>query len=69
MAVRRGINQALAPWSPAVAADHVGGSPGLIQKDKALGVHVALPDPPVAATLGYVGPILLGRPQLLLLCV
>ena len=67
--VRRGVHQALAPWSPAVASDHVRGSTGLVQEDEALRVHVALPDAPVAAVLGHVDPILLGRPQLLFLCV
>ena len=59
VAVRRGIDQALAPWSPAVASDHVRGRAGLVEEHEALGVHIALPDPPVAAVLGHVRPVLL----------
>jgi hypothetical protein len=68
VAVRRGIDQALASWAPAVAPDHVRGRAGFIQEHEAPGVHVALPDPPVAAILGDVSSVLLGRPQLLFLC-
>ena len=65
--MRRGLDEALAPRSPAVAADHVGGRAGLVEKDEPLRVHVALPYAPVAAMLGDVRTILLGCPHLLLL--
>jgi hypothetical protein len=55
VAVRCGVDQALAPRPPAVAADHVRGGAGLIQDDEALGVHIARPDPPVAPMLGHIG--------------
>ena len=63
VAVRRGVDQAFTLRAPAVAPDHIGGGAGLIEKDKALRVHVALPDPPVTSMGRYVGPVLLGRPQ------
>ena len=68
VAVRRGVDQALAPRAAAVAARHVGGGAGLVEEDEARRVHVALPAAPAPALGGDVGPVLLGRPQRLFLC-
>ena len=62
----RGIDQALAPGSPAIAPDHVGGGTGLIEKDEALSIHIALPHAPALAVLCDIRPILLGSSQRLL---
>src|SRR5215210_2870229 len=68
VAKRRCIDQALAPWAPAVEAGHRCGRGGLVDEDEALTIHVALPRPPAAPVPGHVGPILLGRSQALFLC-
>src|SRR3954453_1072726 len=65
---RRCIDQALAPWAPAVEAGHRCGRGGLVDEDEALTIHVMLPHPPAAPVPGHVGPILLGRSQALFLC-
>jgi hypothetical protein len=63
VSVGRRVDQALATWTPAVEPRHRGGRPRLVEEDKALGIHVALPGPPMAAVSGNVGPVLLGRPE------
>ena len=63
MPVGDGGDQALAGLAPAVAPRHVGGRAGLVEEDEPRRVHEALPDPPAAALLGNVGPILLGGSQ------
>ena len=68
MAMRHGIDQALAPKAPAVAPRHVGGGAGLVEEHEARGVHVALPDTPAPALARDIGPVLLGRSQRLFLC-
>src|SRR3954451_19182441 len=68
MTRRHRIDQALASWTPAGEAGHRCGRGGLVDKDEALTIHVALPHPPAAAVPGHVGPILLGRSQALFLC-
>src|SRR5689334_10989169 len=40
----------------------------LVEKDEALGIHVALPHPPTATMLGHIGPVLLRGSQRLFLC-
>src|SRR3954451_16211421 len=65
---RRCIDQALAPWAPAVEAGHRCGRCCLVDEDEALTIHVALPPPPAAAVPGHVGPILLAGSQALFLC-
>ena len=69
MAVRRGIDQALASGTPAVLADHVGRGAGLVEENEGGRVHEALPQLPQLAPRRDVGAILLGRPQRLFLCV
>src|SRR3546814_9351410 len=59
--MRCGVDQALTLRSPAISADHVGGGPGLVEKDEGGRVHVALPYPPSLAVSGDIRPILLGR--------
>src|SRR3546814_13530881 len=61
--MRCGVDQALTLRSPAISADHVGGGPGLVEKDEGGRVHVALPYPPSLAVSGELRPILHGRPQ------
>ena len=68
MSVRHGIDQALAPLSPAGAPHHVGGGPRLVQEHETSGVHVTLPHAPALSIPGNVGPILLGGSQRLFLC-
>ena len=63
MSVRRSVDQAVASWSPAVAAHHVGAGAGLIEEHERRWVHVASPDLPKAAMLSNVRSILLGGAQ------
>jgi len=63
VAVRCRIRQALAPRSPAVAADQVRAGASLVEEDEAGRVHGALPDAPVAASIRDVGSVPLGSPQ------
>jgi hypothetical protein len=44
-----------------MAAGHVGGGPGLIDEDEALGIEVDLAVKPVLALSQDVGPVLLDR--------
>ena len=60
--------KALAPDTPARAAGHGGRGSGLVQEDEALGIHVALPHPPLLAMSSHVGTVLLGGAQRLFLC-
>ncbi len=53
--------QALTARSAAVTARHVGGGPGLVDEDQALGVEIELPFEPGLALLRDVGAALLGR--------
>jgi hypothetical protein len=62
MAVRHWPVQALAAWAAAVAAGHVGGSPGLIDEDQLRRVQGTLPGPPSGAPLGDIRSVLLLRP-------
>ncbi len=64
----RGVDQAIGPWSPAVAAGQVSGRAGLVQEHEPLRVHVALPYAPAATISGDVRPVLLGSPRRLFLC-
>jgi len=67
MAVRHRRDQACARQAPAIAAGHVGRGAGLVQKNEARGIHVALPAAPPPALGGDVGPVLLGRPHISLI--
>ena len=68
MPVRRCIDQAVAARAPAIPAGHVGGGARLIEKDKGVRVHEALPHAPALAMRGYIWPVLFARPQGLFLC-
>ena len=59
MAMGHSNPQTLAPRAPAVAARHVGGSPGLVDEHEALRRKIELPLEPVPAALQDVGAILL----------
>jgi len=63
MPVRHRADQPLATGAAAVEPDHLGVEPGLIEKDEAGGIHIALPHPPAPPMPCHVGTILLGRPQ------
>jgi hypothetical protein len=63
MAMRCCIDQALAAWAPAMAADHVGAGAGLVEEHERDWIHEPLPDPPVLAVLGHVRPVLFGCPH------
>jgi hypothetical protein len=52
------VDQALAPRTPALAADHGGRRTRLVEDDKGGGAHGALPDPPALASGGDVRSIL-----------
>ncbi len=67
--VRRRIDDALSARRPAITAGHVGSGSGLVEEHEAARIHIALPAPPAAALLRYIGPILLGRSQRLFLRV
>lgn len=61
----KGAGQPLPARRPAIAPGHVGSGSGLVEKHKAAGIHEPLPHPKAAAPLGYVRPVLLGRPECL----
>ena len=61
MSVRNADPQALTARSATVTARHVGGGPGLVDEDQALGVEIELPFEPGLALLRDVGAALLGR--------
>jgi hypothetical protein len=63
MAVRRLAAQALASWSPAMGADHVGLGPGLIDEDEARRINLCLMPFPACPSARDVGPVLLGWQQ------
>ena len=69
MSVRHRIDHPLPARCSAVAPGHVGGRARLIQEHEAAGIHEALPHAKAAALLGYIRPVLLGRPERLFLCV
>ena len=60
MSVRNADPQALTARSATVTARHVGGGPGLVDEDQALGVEIELPFEPGLALLRDVGAALLG---------
>ena len=62
------VDQALAPRTPALAADHGGRRTRLVEDDKGGGAHGALPDPPALASGGDVRSILLTGLERLFLC-
>ena len=64
MAVRRGIDEALAPQAPSVAPNHVRGGAGLTEEHEPLRVHVPQLDSQAAAVLGDLRPIVLGPPHI-----
>src|SRR5918997_6610472 len=68
MTLRCFVDQALAPRTPAVAAEHGGGGAGLVEEDKGGRAQVALPDPPAPAAGDDVRPILLAGLERLFLC-
>ena len=55
--------------SATVTARHVGGGPGFVDEDQALGVEIELPVEPGLALLGDVGAVLLGSGRCLFLRV
>ena len=59
MTVGEAHPQALAPGAAAMAAGHVGGGPGLVDKDEALRVQIELAVEPLLALLQDVGAVLL----------
>ena len=59
VAVREAHAQALAPGAAAMAAGHVGRSPGFVDEDEPLGIEVELTVKPRAPLAQDVGPILL----------
>ena len=59
VSVREAHAQTLALGAAAMAAGHVGGSPGLVDKDKALGLEIGLPVEPVMPLLQDIGTVLL----------
>lgn len=61
--VTRGVEEALAAWSPAALPDHVRGGARFVHEHEALAIHVVLPDAPAIAMTSDVRPLLLGRPQ------
>jgi len=61
MTVGNADPQTLAAMSATVPARHVGGGPGLVNEDQALGVEIKLPFEPGLALLRDVGATLLGR--------
>lgn len=61
MPVREAHPQPLAPRAAAMAAGHVGGGPGLVDEDEALGFEVDLAVEPVLALPQDVGTVLLDR--------
>jgi len=63
------IDHPLSARRPALAPGHVGGGSRLIKEHEAASVHEALPHAKALALLGYVRPVLHGRPERLLLCV
>jgi hypothetical protein len=69
MTVRNADPQALTARSATVTARHVGGGPGLVDEDQALGVEIKLPFEPGLALLRDVGTTLLGRVRSLFLRV
>ena len=69
MSMRHSIDDPLTTRRPAVAPGHVGGGARLVKEDEAAGIHEALPHAKAAALLGYIRPVLLGRPERLFLCV
>jgi hypothetical protein len=64
MPVRHRSNHPLAAPAAAVQAGSSWSSAGLVEKDEPGRIHIALPNPPAVSSLGDVGTILLGRPQL-----
>jgi hypothetical protein len=48
-----------------VAAGHVGGGAGLVEKHKADRIQKALPHAPVSSLVHHIGPVLLGGSQAL----
>jgi len=61
VSVRKAHPQPLAFWAAAVAAGHVGGSPGLVDEDEAFGFEVDLAVKPALALPQDVGTVLLDR--------
>jgi len=61
MAMREAHPQAFAFGAPSVAAGHVGGGPGLVDKDETLGLEIDLTVEPVPALPQDVGTVLLDR--------
>jgi len=56
-------DQALAATTAAVATRHVGLGPGLVDENKSGRINPLLVAPPLIATTGYVGPVLLAGVQ------
>jgi hypothetical protein len=63
MAERRRCFKTLPAWPPAAQRRHVGFDPGLVDKDQARSVNLALMGLPAYPFTGDIGPILLGRPN------
>jgi len=59
MAVRHSDPEPFAPGTPAMAARHVGGRPGLIDEHKTVRVEIELAVEPVLAAFQDVGTVLL----------
>ena len=61
MTVRDRSPQPQAARTPAIAARHVRGGPGLVDEDQAIGVERRLAADEHAPSLGYIRAVLLGR--------